>query len=419
MLRWNRFRICLYVGQFVGHHGVMAHETFPRMLKRHREERGWSQQRLADALCEKSGRATVTRQDVYRWEAGRRVPKFWLPHIAAVLGLPREDAERAIAASTESGPNLEELLPSKEREEAISTGSGRRVGRSTADRLAARVHALRLADDVIAGQDLIAPALRELDAAVTLLRTSTHTEEVGRALRTAVGELAQIAGWIASDAGHHDQAERIYRLGLTAARDARDHTLAGQLAGSLAYQWSNTGREAEGVELAEAALTEAGGEAPPRARALFWDRAAWAYTKTGNARLAMRALGEAADAFAQHGTEDEPAWLYWVDAGELQVMEARAYTELHRPLRAVPLLNGVLSRYDASHSRELALYLSWLAVAYADANEPEEAASVAHRMLEISNGLGSERTAERARVVRQALERFHDVPEVRDVLGAA
>ena len=388
------------------------------MLKRLRAERGWSQQRLAEALCARAGRATVTRQDVYRWESGRRAPKFWLPHIAAVLGVSREELERAIAAATEEMPKLDDLLPGKSPA-VVPPGNGRRVGRGTAERLAARVHALRLADDVIAGHDLIGPALRELDAAVGLLNESTHTEAVGRALRVAVGELAQIAGWIASDAGQHEQAERIYRLGLSAAREAEAGTLAGQLAGSLAYQWTNIGREAEGVELTEAALAEAGPSAPPRARALFWDRVAWAHTKTGNARAAMRALGEASEALSQHGQEDEPAWLYWVDAGELQVMEARAYTELHRPLRAVPLLNDVLSRYDATHSRELALYLSWLAVAYADANEPEAAADVARRMLETSNGLGSERTTERARVVRQALARFRDTPEVRDLLGAA
>ncbi|MBB6122256.1 hypothetical protein [Nocardiopsis algeriensis] len=111
--------------------------------------------------------------------------------------------------------------------------------------------------------------------------------------------------------------------------------------------------------------------------------------------------------------------MYWVDEGELQIMEARVYTELHRPLRAVPLLNDVPSRYDATHGRELALYLSWLAVAYADANEPEAAVEVARCMLEIADDLGSERTDERTRVVRNALERFRDVPEVHDALGAA
>ncbi|CAM5690457.1 XRE family transcriptional regulator OS=Streptomyces antimycoticus OX=68175 GN=SSPO_048990 PE=4 SV=1 [Streptomyces antimycoticus] len=167
----------------------------------------------------------------------------------------------------------------------------------------------------------------------------------------------QIAGWIASDAGQHKEAERIYRLGISAARQAEDYTLAGNVAGSLAYQFSNTGRESEGLRLAQAAFNDARAEAPPKARALYLDRVAWAHTKAG------QALSEDSD-----GTES-PAYLYWVDAGELRVMESRVYTELHRPLRAVPLLREVLSEYDATRTREMALYLSWLAVALADANE--------------------------------------------------
>ncbi|ASU84711.1 XRE family transcriptional regulator [Nocardiopsis gilva YIM 90087] len=397
----------------------MAPETFPQMLKRHRTSRRWSQQRFAEALCEASGRSTVTRQEVYRWETGRRVPKFWLPHIATVLGVAREELEDAIAAAAApSPPTLDDILPGKPPVADLSP-AGRRIGKTAVNRLSARVHALRLADDVLAGHDLIDPAFRELEAAVVLLADSTYSESVGNGLRVAVGELAQIAGWIASDAGRHSQAERTYRLGLSAAREAGDATLAGQLAGSLAYQWSNIGREFDGAALAEAALEEAGPTAPPRARALFWDRIAWAHTKTGDARSAMRALGEASDALSDHGEEDDPAWLYWVDAGELQVMEARAYTELRRPLRAVPLLNDVLSRYDATHTREMALYLSWLAVAYADANEPEQAADIARQVLELSADLGSDRTDERTKVVRASLEPFRDIPEVREALGAA
>jgi hypothetical protein len=139
------------------------------------------------------------------------------------------------------------------------------------------VHGLRLADDVIYGGDLIRPALRELRAAVRLFREGSFTEEVGRQLLTQIGELAQIAGWIASDAGQHAEAERIYRLGLSAARQADDRTLAGNLAGSLAYQLSNTGRETEGLTLARTALAEAGNDAPAKARALYWDRVAWAH----------------------------------------------------------------------------------------------------------------------------------------------
>jgi hypothetical protein len=98
-------------------------------------------------------------------------------------------------------------------------------------------------------------------------------------------------------------------------------------------------------------------------------------------------------------------------------MEARSYTELHRPLRAVPILTDVLARYDATHTRELALYLSYLAVALADANEPEEAAHAASRMLDLSADVASDRTAKRASVVRARLEPYSKVPEVREVLA--
>ncbi len=254
-----------------------------------------------------------------------------------------------------------------------------------------------------------------------LYREGTHTVEVGRQLLRQIGELAQIAGWIASDAGQHDEAERIYRIGISAARQAEDHTLAGNIAGSLAYQMSNTGREAEGLTLAQAAFNDARAEAPPKARALYLDRVAWAHTKAGgreNGQHAMRALGEASEALSEDGAGIEsPAYLYWVDAGELRVMESRVYTEIHRPLRAVPLLREVLSGYDATHTREMALYLSWLAVALADANEPEEAAAVAERVISISADVASERTAERVRVVLDRLSDFADVPEVAALLA--
>ncbi|MEU3880766.1 helix-turn-helix domain-containing protein [Streptomyces californicus] len=320
---------------------------------------------------------------------------------------------------------LADFLPEGDPLSLLTVRSPRRVGVGEVTDLQKRVHGLRLADDVLAGGDLIAPALRELREAVRLYRENTHTQDVGRALLVQIGELAQIAGWIASDAGRHEEAERIYRLGLSAARQAGDMTLAGNLGGSLAYQMTNVGTPdqiREGLTLAQAALHDAGPDSPGKARALYWDRVAWAHTQAGgheNARAAMRALGEASEALAQSDdeTEEPPAYLYWVDAGELQVMESRVYTELRRPLRAVPLLRDVLAGYDATHTREMALYLSWLAIALADANEPEESAVVAERVIRIASAVASERTAERVRVVLARLQEYEDVPEVATLLA--
>jgi len=212
-------------------------------------------------------------------------------------------------------------------------------------------------------------------------------------------------------------AERAYNVGMSAARQAGDRTLAANLLGSLAYQHANTGREREGVDLAVAALEEAGRDAPAKARALFLDRMAWAHARAGEAQIAMRRLGDAHEALFSDSAAEPPQWAYWVDNDELEVMDARVFTELHRPLRAVPLLSTVLDRYDTTHAREMALYLSWLSVAYADANEPEAAADAATRMLDLSDDLPSARTSDRIDTVLTRLMRFGDVVEIRSLLA--
>lgn len=191
-----------------------------------------------------------------------------------------------------------------------------------------------------------------------------------------IGEIAQIAGWIASDTGQYGRAEQAYRLGISAAREAGDSTLVGNLAGSLAYQWSNTGRERESVALANAALAEAGPHAHPKAQAVFFDRLAWAHTSAGEAQPAMHALEQAHEALANVEAEEAPSWAYWVCEDELRVMDARGL---------------------------------------ADANEPEQAAQEAPRIL--SAGVASERTAERSRVVLRRLKPFSAVPEVDGLLS--
>ncbi|MFH8791270.1 helix-turn-helix domain-containing protein [Streptomyces sp. NPDC017941] len=386
---------------------------------------GLSQRNLALRLCAVAGITTLTRNEVSRWERGERIPDAWLPPLAQVLGVPLHELEQAAAYARGdthatlpgTAATLAEQLPDGDALEPLAAPSGRRISTTTVEGLAARVHGLRLADDVLYGGDLIAPAFRELRAAVRLYRESEHSEETGRGLLVPIGELGQIAGWIALDAGRGEDAERAYRLGFSAARQAGDGVLVAQLAGSLGYHLSNTGREREGLELATAAVAEAGPDAPATTRALFLDRVAWGHTRAGEPQPALRALGEAHAALDTTDGPPAPSWAYWVNLEELEVMDARVFTELRRPLRAVPLLQDVLGRYDATHAWEVVLYRSWLAVALADANEPEQAAEEARHVIDSSGDLSSERTAERARVVLHRLKEYEDVPEAREVLA--
>ncbi|MGH3770244.1 MAG: helix-turn-helix transcriptional regulator [Pseudonocardiaceae bacterium] len=66
------------------------------LIRELREWLGWSQSRLATALCEVAKHETVTREIVSRWETGKRVPgPWWLRHLATVLQVPLEILEQA------------------------------------------------------------------------------------------------------------------------------------------------------------------------------------------------------------------------------------------------------------------------------------------------------------------------------------
>ncbi|WP_026413894.1 helix-turn-helix domain-containing protein [Actinomadura oligospora] len=70
--------------------------TLGPLVRDLRESLGYSQGRLADLLCESAGRATVSREDVSRWENGKRTPgPFWLRHLATVLDVALEVLEDA------------------------------------------------------------------------------------------------------------------------------------------------------------------------------------------------------------------------------------------------------------------------------------------------------------------------------------
>lgn len=66
------------------------------LIRELRSAAGWSQARLAGELCVVSGRATITRNDVSRWESGKRTPRpATLRYLAATLQVPMQMLESA------------------------------------------------------------------------------------------------------------------------------------------------------------------------------------------------------------------------------------------------------------------------------------------------------------------------------------
>ncbi|WP_424184220.1 helix-turn-helix domain-containing protein [Actinokineospora sp. G85] len=247
--------------------------------------------------------------------------------------------------------------------------AGRQIGTSLVASLEERVVTLRHLDDFVGGRDLLPVVRRELVDAQMVARDARYTDATGRRLLVAVGELAQLVGWVASDAGRYADAEATYLSGVTAAREAGDTALVGQLFSSLAYQMANVGNSADAVLLAQSAMAGAR-EAVPAVRTLLGERLAWAHARARDGEQAHRALELVEDEWERRTSDDaEPEWVYWLSRDEIDVMAGRCLIELGDPTAARPLLAAAVDAYDEDHIREKALYMTWLAEALADAGD--------------------------------------------------
>lgn len=320
-----------------------------------------------------TGKRTIKLEHIEAYSRGLGIP------IDVLLGPPDDPVRVAHEWLVSDSPTV------------IHSSSGRRVGATLAHELENRVIELRHLDDVISSDNLFPVAQKELSEVQELLGSASYTEKIGRRLTIVAAELAQLAGWVASDAGQHSEAQRIYLSGVSAAKCANDRVLVGQLLSSLSYQMANVGDARDAVLLARSAEKGAG-SASPVVRALLLERVAWASAKNQDQNGTLRALDAVDDAYeARAAGIGEPEWVYWLDRHEIDVMAGRCLIELGNPIKAEPLLANAIRSYDADHVREVALYLSWLAEAYARAGIMDAAQKTLMRVQKMAQGIKSAR----------------------------
>ncbi|MFU8872510.1 helix-turn-helix domain-containing protein [Micromonospora sp. SL4-19] len=357
------------------------------LLAELRTARGWSQQRVAAELCAASAVPTLTRHEVSRWERQRRLPgDFWLGWLAVVLGVPGELLAEAAAHSRRLGavPAAVDRAGSRSRVALLTlahrwaadpsgsapggpladrtlvgpTGAAFPTGREAAGRGvagpaaagpgAAPAHPpdpagpdagdlaeLRRWDDLLGGADLAGHGARRLRRAARGYRVAGAAGR--RRLLPVLAESAQLAGWLAADAGDLAGGLDAYRLALRAAATAADPVFAGHVLGSASHLLAGVGDPPGALALARIGYAGCRDAASPGLRALLLHRVAFAAALAGRARAARQAL----DAAERAGVPDpgrEPPWLYWLDEAEVAAMTGRTLIALGRPAPAVPLL---------------------------------------------------------------------------------
>jgi transcriptional regulator with XRE-family HTH domain len=116
----------------------MARLSFGHLVASRRSELGLSQRELADRVCAESGRATMTRHELSRYERGVRLPgDVTLNALAQALEMPTAVLKNAVTATTQARrhPDGEQPHPAWCDRAACSAYSkpanGRDVHRST------------------------------------------------------------------------------------------------------------------------------------------------------------------------------------------------------------------------------------------------------------------------------------------------
>ncbi|GII22034.1 helix-turn-helix domain-containing protein [Planosporangium mesophilum] len=374
-------------------------ESIGSLLTRVRAAYGWSQPRLAELLCAASGVPTLTRHEISRWEREERIPsQRWLRWLSLVLGVPLDDLERA---TTVARLRRGDLLGSPPPLTGPDPG---------ALDLASRVATLRRMDDLVGGADLTRLTGRELAAALRLLRPGGSTDRQRRRLLPTVAELAQLACWVAADAGAPGPARRAHRIGVAAATAADQYVLLGHLLATRGHLDTDPAR---GLALVQRGYRIAHPTAPATARALLLHRVAFAAARCGQYRACEQALAGAERAFERRAPERDPSWLYWLNEAELTAMTGRCYAAVGRPRLAEPLLRAALAD-GRIRLRAWALYAAWLAGSQLDTGEVEEACATVRAALIVTVRVGSVRALCRITALHPRLRELGSVPAVRD-----
>jgi tetratricopeptide (TPR) repeat protein len=396
------------------------------LLRTERKRTGRSQADQAEALSAIAGRP-VTRNEISRWESERRLPTpFWQKHIAASFEIDAQEIRRAVTATRTEQRKAKtgEVVQRREFIGAMAAlaiplarteqPTSRRIGQSDIDELRRRTARLRRLDNIMGGAETFPVYSAEVDFTQRLLRESSHAIEIGQQLRALLAEQQQQAGWAAFDHGQHALAQRLYSESRDAAEEAGALDLAGNALAYAAYQQTTTSQS--GTALATDSCEVARPMATPKVNALLLERKAWAHATAREPQEADRALNLAREALQVHDDRPDPDWVFWVNDAEIDIMAGRCWTELRRPLRAVPVLEQVLSGFDDTHARDKALYLTWLATSYLHAHEVEQAAATLTRAADLAAGVSSVRPAVRIQAVARQLTRYRSTPAVVDLL---
>ncbi|MEU6405464.1 helix-turn-helix transcriptional regulator [Streptomyces sp. NPDC046985] len=273
----------------------------------------------------------------------------------------------------------------------VASAGNTAVSASLIDSLQTTTDALRQADATNGSGNLAQTAKAHLRMILHLLKHGSHSEQHGRRLAAVAADTTSQAGWFTFDSGDHEAAQRLFLSALRAAHASGDARLRAGALGFLAIHAYSTGDPRDAITATRTARQVVIGHDAPALHAMLLTRQARGHARLGEERGALAALSEAEELCSRGRGEDDPHWLYWVNAGEILGQTGSCYLDLDQPVRAAECFTAARGVLNREETRTTAQFLSRAATAQMRAGESDAGCATAHEVLDIVEGVQSAR----------------------------
>ncbi|MGH3696553.1 MAG: XRE family transcriptional regulator, partial [Pseudonocardiaceae bacterium] len=343
----------------------------------------------------------------------------------AVVKLEDEDVKRRQAIHTVTGLGVGALVqgPLAALLEGIkpTTPTPKRVGATEIEQTRAAARVFQSWERIYGGGVARDAVMGQVRWSSGLLK-ATCPERLRPELFSAVGDLANIAGWMALDAGAYEEAREMFGGALACAEQAGDWHLRAYVLDSMATQAIKTGQPDEGLTMAEQALVRADRLTATELTLLHTTRGR-ALAKMHRVGETLTAVGTADDHFAHSTPADDPPYLANYNAAFLGGGNGQALFDLAMLGHNVAQATDRLTAAAAAHSdgRPRAICLTKLASLTMATGDPIQAATIGHTALDAAGTLRSRRAADDLReLARCAAQHQHrdEVAHLRHRIGA-
>ena len=354
---------------------------------------------------------TVHIDPALPWTAGRMVAAL----NEAVLGEPM-DRRRFITLSGAALTAHIHHWGMAEAEPLLRAQGGSRVSNEMVGHLQGTIDHLRHMDASGGSGSLADLAQAHLSFLVSTLKHGTYDEPTGRLLAGIAADTATQLGWFHFDAGRHAEAQRALVGALRAAHASADPRLGAGALSYIAIQAYSTGNPRDAVSATRAAREKNKAVHSPALHAMLLTRQARGYAKLGEREACLRALGEAADLAAAGHSEEDPGWLYWINAGEILGQTASCHLDLDDTQQAAEHFERAHTAMNPQDLRTRALFETRAASAHLRSGEREAGYAAAERAMALAENVRSARLEEHFQQVADELQTLGTDTRAADLL---